>query len=433
MKDPISLSHEFAEVLNQLEYSTDHLFITGRAGTGKSTLLQVFRSTTKKRTIVLAPTGVAALNVRGQTIHSFFGFPPRLINKSEIEKRKNNRIYKNIDMIIIDEISMVRADMIDNIDTFLQINRENSNPFGGVQMVFFGDLFQLPPVVATPFERQYFSTTYETPYFFSAIVTNRIEMKMVELLHVYRQEERLFINILDNIRTNDIDYDDLITINDRHVPMPDEDDYYITLCSRNDIANRINEHEILALTSIPIQFNATVNGEFNPQLFPTEFNLILKEGAQVMFVRNDINKQYVNGSIGIIHTLTENNIIVSLPDDGSKSGFKLIDVDKTEWEIIRYEADKDQPQKIISKIVGTFTQYPLKLAWAITIHKSQGKTFDHVIIDMGGGAFESGQTYVALSRCRTIGGIILKKPLMPRDIFVDNRIAEYYQKIKYLS
>ncbi len=430
MNDPIHLSGEFTSILDQLEYSSDHLFITGRAGTGKSTLLQVFRNTTKKRVIVLAPTGVAALNVRGQTIHSFFGFPPRLINKSEIEKRKNSRVFKNIDMVIIDEISMVRADVIDNIDTSLQLNRENAAPFGGVQMVFFGDLFQLPPVVATPFERQYFNTTYETQFFFSAFVITRIELRILELLTVYRQEERLFINILDNIRTNDIDYDDLITINERHLPIPEEDDYFITLCSRNDIANRINETEINALTSPMVTFTGKVDGEFNPQLYPTDIQLGLKEGAQVMFVRNDIQKQYVNGTIGVIQTLHETRIEVAIPEG---YGFKLIEVEKVDWEIIRYEPDKDQPQKIQSRIVGSFTQYPLKLAWAITIHKSQGKTFDRVIIDMGGGAFESGQTYVALSRCRTMGGIILKQALRPRDIFVDERISNYYRQIKYLN
>jgi ATP-dependent DNA helicase PIF1 len=430
MKEPIHLSDEFKGVLDQLEYTNDHLFVTGRAGTGKSTLLQVFRNTTKKRVIVLAPTGVAALNVRGQTIHSFFGFPPRLLNRSEIEKRKNYRVFLNIDMIIIDEVSMVRADIIDNIDASLQINRSVAQPFGGVQMVFFGDLFQLPPVVSTPFERQFFNTTYETQFFFSAKIMANVNLKMVELNTVYRQEERLFINILDNIRTGDFDYDDLITINDRNVPISDEDDFYITLCSRNDIANRINEYEINALTSTQVIFTGKVDGEFNPQLYPTEIQLGLKEGAQVMFVRNDNQKKYVNGTIGVIQTLNEQNIIVEILDG---YGSKLIEVERADWEIIRYEADKENPQRIQSRVVGTFTQYPLKLAWAITIHKSQGKTFDRVIIDMGGGAFESGQTYVALSRCRTMGGIILKQPLRPRDIFVDERISEYYRQIKYLN
>jgi ATP-dependent DNA helicase PIF1 len=431
MKVPVSLSSEFSGILDQMEYTHDHLFITGRAGTGKSTLLQVFRNTTKKKVVVLAPTGIAALNVRGQTIHSFFGFPPRLLNKNEIEKRKNFRMYVNIEMIIIDEISMVRADIIDNIDYFLRINRNMNQPFGGVQMIFFGDLFQLPPIVSTPFEKQYFNTTYLTPYFFSAKVIPEISLIMVELTHVYRQEERNFINLLDNIRLNSLDYDDFVYLNDRHQPLPEDSDFYITLCSRNDIANRINEHELKAIQLPEVAYQASIVGEFNPQLFPTEYNLILKEGAQVMFVKNDLQKQFVNGTIGIIVEANYERIIVKVPDDQGNE--KNIEVEKQEWEILKYENDPEKPQQISTRVIGTFKQYPLKLAWAITIHKSQGKTFDRVIIDMGGGAFESGQTYVALSRCRTLEGIILKQPLRNRDIIVDERVATYYEQVKYLS
>lgn len=431
MKHPTTLSHEFSGILDQLEYTDDHLFVTGKAGTGKSTLLQVFRSTTKKRVVVLAPTGIAALNVRGQTIHSFFGFPPRLINRAEIEKRKFNKIYKNLDMIIIDEISMVRSDIIDNIDYFLRINRNINAPFGGVQMIFFGDLFQLPPVVSSPVEREYFRTTYCTQYFFSAKVITEIQLRMIELIHVYRQEERNFINLLDAIRTNSLDFDDFMYINQRHQATPADDDFYITLCSRNDIANRINEYELKAIESSVFEYQASVAGEFNPQLFPTEFKLVLKEGAQVMFVKNDLQKQYVNGTIGIVAELSHDVIKVRVQDD--IDGEKIIDVDKQEWEILKYESDIQKPANITTKVVGTFKQYPLKLAWAITIHKSQGKTFDRVIIDMGSGAFESGQTYVALSRCRTLEGIILKQPLRNRDIIVDERVTEYYEQIRYLS
>ncbi|MFN8339205.1 MAG: AAA family ATPase [Saprospiraceae bacterium] len=431
MKLPIALTPEFSGILDQLEYTSDHLFVTGRAGTGKSTLLQVFRSTTKKRVVVLAPTGIAALNVRGQTIHSFFGFPPRLLNKNEIEKRKNFKIFQNLDMIIIDEISMVRADMIDNIDWFLRVNRGINQAFGGVQMIFFGDLFQLPPVVATPFEKQYFQTIYETPYFFSAHIMQDITFKMVELNQIFRQEERSFINLLDNIRLNSLDYEDFMFLNERHLPLPNEKEFYITLCSRNDIANRINDQELKAISMPSISYQATVVGEFNPQLFPTEFHLELKEGAQVMFVKNDINKKYVNGSIGIVHEANPDKIVVRLQNEHEQH--ENIEVEKQEWEILKYELDTEKQGQITTKVIGTFKQYPIKLAWAITIHKSQGKTFDKVIIDMGQGAFESGQTYVALSRCRTLGGIILKQALKNRDIIVDERISQYYEQIKYLS
>ncbi len=431
MQTPLTLSHEFTGVLDQLEYTQDHLFITGRAGTGKSTLLQVFRNTTKKRIVILAPTGVAALNVRGQTIHSFFGFPPRIISPHEIERRKNFRMYQNIDMIIIDEISMVRADVLDNINHFLKKNRQNNQPFGGVQMVFFGDLFQLPPVVSSTPEKQYFSTYYPSPYFFSAYICNEIDLKMVELTHVYRQEERSFIQLLDNIRLNQMDYDDFIQLNERYQPIPEDRSFYITLSARNDIATRINENELNAITEPAIQFQATITGEFNPQLYPANLNLVLKKGAQVMFVKNDLQKQYVNGSIGIIDEVSENHIKVRIQERNEDE--KIINVDQQEWEIIRYEMNPAEPGKISSKVIGVFKQYPLKLAWAITIHKSQGKTFERVIIDMGRGAFESGQTYVALSRCTTLNGIILTQSITNRDIIVDERIAEYYTQIRYLS
>lgn len=431
MLTPLTLNEEFKAILDQLEYTSDHLFITGRAGTGKSTLLQVFRNTTKKRVAVLAPTGVAALNVRGQTIHSFFGFPPKIITHKEIHRRSNYRIYQNLDMIIIDEISMVRADMLDNINYFLKINRQNRLPFGGVQMVFFGDLFQLPPVVSTAPEKQYFNSYYTSPYFFSSYALHEIALKMIELSEVFRQEERSFIQLLDNIRLNQMDYDDMLYLNERHQPIPEDRSFYITLSARNDIATRINDAELRAITEPQVQFQAMVTGEFNPQLYPADLILILKTGAQVMFVKNDPQKQFVNGTIGIIEEVTEEIIRVKVLDNNLDE--KTVTVEKQEWEVIRYEINPNDPQQISSKTVGAFTQYPLKLAWAITIHKSQGKTFERVIIDLGRGAFESGQTYVALSRCRTLGGIILTNPVTARDIFIDERIAEYYNQIKYLS
>ena len=258
-----------------------------------------------------------------------------------------------------------------------------------------------------------------------------ITFKMVELNQIFRQEERSFINLLDNIRLNSLDYEDFMFLNERHLPLPNEKEFYITLCSRNDIANRINDQELKAISMPSISYQATVVGEFNPQLFPTEFHLELKEGAQVMFVKNDINKKYVNGSIGIVHEANPDKIVVRLQNEHEQH--ENIEVEKQEWEILKYELDTEKQGQITTKVIGTFKQYPIKLAWAITIHKSQGKTFDKVIIDMGQGAFESGQTYVALSRCRTLGGIILKQALKNRDIIVDERISQYYEQIKYLS
>ena len=429
-RQPIPLNDEFNGILDQLEKTSDSLFITGKAGTGKSTLLQLFRNTTRKRCAVLAPTGIAALNVRGQTIHSFFGFPPKMIAKQDITRRRNHKMYKNVDIIIIDEISMVRADMLDNIDYFLRINRNVNEPFGGVQMVFFGDLFQLPPVVASDFERRVFSTTYRSPYFFSSKVMNaRYPLHLVELNTVYRQDERRFINLLDSIRLNQIDYDDLMELNERFVPLPEDKEFFLTLTSRNAIADQINQLEINKLETEPFTFTGNVVGNFNPRLMPADPILQLKQGAQVMFVKNDPQKRFVNGSIGIIKSLTSSSIIVTVLDDRDEE--QTFELEKLEWEILKYKSDEKNPQKISTEVAGTFKQYPIKLAWAITIHKSQGKTFDRVIIDMGSGAFEYGQTYVALSRCRRLDGIFLKRPLQGRDIMVDNRVTEWYEWKRY--
>lgn len=427
---PVTLSSEFKAVLDQLEYSHDNFFITGRAGTGKSTLLQLFRKTSRKKIAVLAPTGIAALHVRGQTIHSFFGFPPRMLNQKEIEKRKNRRLYTSLEMIVIDEISMVRADLLDNIDYFLRINRETDLPFGGVQMIFFGDLFQLPPVVSTSFEREYFQTRYESPYFFSSDVVRQNPVQIIELHRIYRQEEKLFIQLLDNIRMATLEYEDFELLQTRCVALPTDKSFYITLCTRNDLANRINEEELRAIDVPSFAYTAKVEGEFVPQNFPTELHLSLKAGAQVMFIRNDIEKRYVNGTIGIITELNYDIVRVCIKDALGEA--RYIEVERQTWEMIRYEPDPQHAGQILAKVIGTFTQYPLRLAWAMTIHKSQGKTFDRVIIDLGVGAFESGQTYVGLSRCRTLDGIILKQQVKSKDIILDPRLVEFYQNIKYL-
>jgi ATP-dependent exoDNAse (exonuclease V) alpha subunit len=433
LKQPLALSEEFKAVIDQLEHTKDSLFITGRAGTGKSTLLQLFRNTTRKVCAVLAPTGIAALNVRGQTLHSFFGFPPKMINRYDIQRRKNWRMYCKLDVIIIDEISMVRADMLDNIDIFLRVNRNIDAPFGGVQMIYFGDLFQLPPVIASDFEKRHFVTHYESPYFFSAdiITKSDYEFSMIELHQVFRQEERKFINLLDSIRLNHFDYDDMEELNERVVDLPEDAEYYITLTSRNKTADEINTKEINKLTTESFSYTANLTGTFNPRLFPTDPVLMLKVGAQVMFLKNDIKKRFVNGSIGIIRDLTPNSIVVSVLDGYEDT--KTFELEKWEWDILKYSNDPENPRSITTNTVGTFKQYPVKLAWAITIHKSQGKTFDKVIIDLGGGAFEYGQTYVALSRCRTFDGIVLKRPIKPQDIKVDERVRDFYEMKRYYS
>ncbi len=429
---PLQLNDDFKYALDALEKTGQSLFITGKAGTGKSTLLQLFRNTTKKKVAVLAPTGVAALNVQGQTIHSFFKFPPRIITPSESARRESRkdllRLYKNLEVLIIDEISMVRADMLDGMDKFLRVNREKYEPFGGVQVVFFGDLFQLPPVVTRdPVEASYFVDYYESPYFFSAKIFQEpdFQLDMLELRKVYRQESRHFLRLLEAVRINQIDYDDLEDLNERHEPHFNEMEGYITLCARNATADRINQRELLQLDTPEFEYQATVKGQFDPGLYPTEAALRLRKGAQVMFVRNDQEeRQFVNGTIGKIIQINQDKILVETEEYGGKK--RNIEVPKIEWEIIRYRATATG--SIETEVAGSFTQYPLKLAWAITIHKSQGKTFDKVLIDLGGGAFEHGQLYVALSRCRTLEGIVLRQPIRTQDIITDERVVAFYEE-----
>lgn len=431
MKEPLILSSEFRAILDEMEKTDKSLFITGKAGTGKSTLLQLFIQTTKKNTVVLAPTGIAALNVNGQTIHSFFGFAPRLMQKHEIKKRFQSKLYKNIELIIIDEISMVRAEVLDNIDYFLRLNRDSHLPFGGVQMIFFGDLFQLPPVVSSPEEQQYFQTIYKSPYFFDAhIFENQgFTIENFELRKIYRQEERHFIRLLETVRCNRMDYEDLDDLNERHVPDFDNDEGYITLCARNITADSINERRLKQLENETFLFQAQITGEFDPRLFPTEQMLQLKNGAQVMFLRNDSERRYVNGMVGKIVSIDDEHISVEVTDKNDNK--TTINVEKATWEILKYVPSEKDPTKIDNEVIGSFKQYPLRLAWAITIHKSQGKTFDRVIIDLGGGAFEHGQTYVALSRCRTLNGIVLKQKLKPKDVMTDERIVEFYEMMNF--
>jgi ATP-dependent DNA helicase PIF1 len=425
MRAPLELSDDFKYALDQIEKGGKSIFITGRAGTGKSTLLQLFRNTTHKKTVVLAPTGIAALNVKGQTIHSFFGFPPKPLSRKDIKRRRNRKLYKNLEVLIIDEISMVRADLLDNIDYFLQINRDIPQPFGGVQVVFFGDLFQLPPVVRSGPEAMLFQTLYDSPYFFSAKVFDYFEMEKLELQKVYRQDNRHFLRLLDAIRLNQLDYDDLEDLNDRYLPDFESEEFYITLSARNAKVDQINTR---ALNQIPFPeqaYLATITGDFNPRLYPTEAALKLKLSAQVMFIKNDPQKQFVNGTIGMVEKLENDTVTVRIEEDGNR---RYVELERFEWEIMKYKESTEHPNKIDTETIGTFKQFPLKLAWAVTIHKAQGKTFDKVIIDLGKGAFEHGQTYVALSRCRTLEGVVLRQPLRPRDVMVDDKIVTYYEQ-----
>ncbi len=412
---------EFSDAFDAMEFSDRNIFVTGKAGTGKSTLLQYFKENTKKNIVVLAPTGVAAINVGGATIHSFFQFPTRLVLREDVKPLSRKReLFRKLDTIVLDEVSMVRADIMDAIDVSLRINRGMPHlPFGGVQMIFIGDLYQLPPVVRDDVDT-YFRTTYRSPFFFSAQVFDEIAVKRIELERIFRQTEDGFIHLLNRVRENSVTPEDLHLLNDRfgiRSSEDDEDELAITLTSTNDLASSINMQKLAELRTKEYRYDAVLAGKFEKGAFPTDEHLFLKKEAQVMLLRNDSLKRWVNGSLGIIDHVDADAIYVTIGDE-------TYPVEPVTWEEIEYQFNAEQA-KIEPVVAGTFKQYPIKLAWAITIHKSQGKTFDRVIIDFGYGAFAHGQAYVALSRCRTLEGIQLKTRIKRTDIRLDRRVKEY--------
>ena len=434
---PIEINERFQQALELMENTDRHLFITGKAGTGKSTLLDHFRKMTHKKIAVLAPTGVAALNVRGQTIHSFCGFKPDIsldkVKKKNLKDSNRPTLYKQLETIIIDEVSMVRADLLDCVEKFLRLNgRHPKKSFGGIQMIFIGDLYQLPPVV-TSAEKTLFRLQYETPYFFSShIFTDpHFEMEFVELEKIYRQTDEDFIGLLNAIRNRSITDTDIARLNQNCHPdfLPAEDDFYIYLTSTNAQAFQRNQEKLDRLPGKTVAFQGLVEGDFDTSALPTGTVLEVKTGAQVMLLNNDPLGRWVNGSIGkigkIIRQRGEEDIIqVELEDDS------LVQVTPFTWEIFKYTYDA-YAQKIFSQPVGSFTQYPLKLAWAITIHKSQGKTFDKVVIDIGRGTFAHGQVYVALSRCTSLQGIVLSKPIGKHHILMDYQVVKFLTRFQY--
>jgi len=403
----IEINEQFRYALDIMENSDRSVFITGRAGTGKSTLLNYFRHVAKKKVAVLAPTGVAALNVKGQTIHSFFRFKPG-ITPDRVKKLRssgdNKSIYHKLDIIVIDEVSMVRADLLDCVDRFLRLNGPESNkPFGGIQMAFIGDLYQLPPVV-TGGEKEVFQSLYETPYFYGARVFESFEMEFVELEKIYRQHDEGFITLLNGIRNNSVTEEGLELLNERYQPEfePPPDDFYVYLTTTNRLAEEINGKRLAVLKGRLYTFTGSIQGDFAQGYLPTAVDIQLKVGAQIMMLNNDTEGRWVNGSIGKITGITQN-----------RRGEDII------------------VAELQSEVIGTFTQFPLMLAWAVTIHKGQGKTFDRVIIDIGKGTFAHGQMYVALSRCTTLGGIILKRPALKKHIWTNYQVMGFLTKYQY--
>ena len=437
-------NNELRTAWDFVENTGRSIFLTGKAGTGKTTFLKTVMERSRKRPIVVAPTGVAAINAGGVTIHSFFQLPlspyvpgAKVESKFDFGKEKR-KIIASMDLLIIDEISMVRADLLDAIDAVLRRFREHGQPFGGVQLLMIGDLAQLTPVV-TPEDERLLKPYYDTPYFFGSKALQQIDYVTIQLTHVYRQQDESFINILNEVRNGHPSAEALAKLNSRvaalsspvgdtivsgaktnEAPSGAVGGAYIRLTTHNNLANFYNESELQKLPGRPYQYHAEIMGTFPEYSYPTAETLVLKQGAQVMFVKNDPSGDhlYYNGRIGRVMEVSEKRLTVYCEGDA-----EAIEVEPLEWENMRYTLN-EQTREIESEVQGTFRQLPLRLAWAITIHKSQGLTFDRAIIDANQ-SFAPGQVYVALSRCRTLEGLVLASPLMPHAIINDERVDSY--------
>ena len=428
---------EFQDALQLITHTRQSVFLTGKAGTGKSTFLKYICNHTKKKYVVLAPTGIAAINAGGVTLHSFFKLPfrPMLPDDPDLSlshgrifeffkyPKEKRKIIAEVDLIIIDEITMVRADIIDCVDRILRVYSGNMRlPFGGKQLLFVGDVFQLEPVVPSD-QKEILSLFYASPFFFSARVFKDINLVPIELQKVYRQTDSVFINILDRIRNNAARKQELDTLNGRYFPSfePQNEDMYITLATRRDQVDFINEKKLAELPGEEYVSVGKIEGDFPESSLPTQLNLSIKEQAQVIFIDNDYERRWVNGTIGMVSGIDENgNVYVLL-----ESGVEHL-VEPTSWRNYKYKYNEKE-KRIEEEIVGTFEQLPIRLAWAITVHKSQGLTFSRVVVDLTGGVFAGGQTYVALSRCTSLEGLVLKSKISSRDIFIRKEIVEFSQ------
>jgi hypothetical protein len=431
----IEISSQFEQVLNFINQTDQLIFLTGKAGTGKTTLLKYIKQNTFKQMSVIAPTGVAAINAGGSTIHSFFQFPfapflPSFKETGEMDVSKNLAalkynaqrlaIFRNLELLVIDEVSMVRADLLDQVDVTLRHTRKKWHlPFGGVQVLLIGDMYQLPPVVQQE-EWKLLSELYQGPFFFESMVIRNHPPVYIELDKIYRQSEQTFIQLLNKVRNNDLDPESLDLLNAHYKPVISQQDYKdnITLTTHNRKADEINAKNLNALEGKEYKFKAKVEGTFSDRNYPADEELVLKKGTRVMFLKNNPEKNYYNGKIGIVSYMDEDKIKVKCEEDHYE-----IEVGKEIWTNVSYKVDKST-KHIDEEILGTYSQYPLRLAWAITIHKSQGLTFDRLIIDAAE-SFSAGQVYVALSRCRSLKGLTLSSRISRQSLLNDNNILSF--------
>ena len=420
----LKLTKEFLEAFKVMHETSKNVFITGNAGTGKSTLLEYFREKTKKNTAIVAHQGITALKAKGQTIHSFFKFPIHFVTKKDVKTLRDRELVRRLDTLIIEEVSMVGADIFDAIDISLRKNRNIDKPFGGVQIILFGDVMQLDPIIGG--EEELYEKFYpDGPYFFNSNIYKECAFKKIELTETFRQKEKKFVNLLNKIRQGSISKNELESLNSQIIEYENLPKDVIVLAPRNNKVDDINLSKLYELKTKTFIYSAIVKGSFKDSEAPVERELKLKVGAQVMVAKNDTDptKRWVNGSIGVIQHLSQDEVKVLIKG-------KLYSIGKAKWEKFNYQINGSFIQQ---KVVGSFIQFPFKLAWAVTIHKSQGQTFDKIALDLDTGAFAHGQTYVALSRGKTLGNTFILSKINQKDIIFDNRVKDFLENKKTIK